>query len=69
MEYLLLAGKIYFTVWILFFAFILAFSLLPSNKGITKFWDKLFTITLAILLYVGVLLGLLTIFLKIWGII
>lgn len=67
MEYYILVTKIYATVWLLFFASILAFSWIPSDKGVANFWDKLFTITLAVLLYVGALLLLLAIFLKIWG--
>lgn len=69
MEYFILVTKIYATVWVLFFVAILAFSWIPSDKGVAKFWGKLFTITLAVLLYVGALLLLLAIFLKIWGLI
>lgn len=69
MEYFILVTKIYLTVWVLFFVSILAFSWIPSDNGVAKFWDKLFTITLAVLLYAGALLLLLAIFLKIWGLI
>lgn len=67
MEYFILVTKIYLTVWVLFFVSILSFSWIPSDNGVAKFWDKLFTITLAVLLYAGALLLLLAIFLKIWG--
>lgn len=69
MNYLILVTKIYLTVWVLFFVSILAFSWIPNNKGVAKIWDKLFTITLAVLLYAGALLLLLAMFLKIWGLI
>lgn len=69
METLILIGKIYATGWL--FLGILLFIIMPLKTGTvaTKILDKVMTVTVCVLIYSGCVLAVVTLFLKVWGLI